>query len=162
MALRIILVFACISGSARAQECTCTTKNPQDARENADVVFRGTIIALRESAEPSPIPVGDQDPKKFVVFSVRRVWKGDIGPTFEMPALEQTTPCIGFSPSLKVGNDLLVYAGRLRSYTVPVGHEFVTYRTVIPDHPIYFTSACMRTALAKDTKDFEESGSSLK
>jgi len=156
MVLRILFVFACVSGLARAQECTCTIKSAQDAKKESDVVFRGTIIALRESAEPSPIPVGDQDPKKFVVFHVTRVWKGDIGPTFEMPAVEQVTACLGFLPGLlKVGNELLVYAGRLRSYTVPAG-DFA--RTAIPEHPIYFTTPCMRTALAKDTKDFEELG----
>jgi hypothetical protein len=159
MVQRILLVFACVSGLARAEECTCTIRNAQEARKESDVVFRGTIIALRESAEPSPVPVGDQDPKKFVVFRVRRIWKGDTGPTFEMPAVEAISDCLGFSPSfLKVGNDLLVYAGRVRSYTVPVGGEIVTFVTKIPDNPIYFTSACMRTALAKDTKDLEDLG----
>jgi hypothetical protein len=155
MMWRILLVFGCLAGLARAQDCGCTAQSAPDAEEHSDVVFRGTIAGFREYTESSAIPVGDQDPKKFVVFHVTRVWKGEVGPTFEMPALEAPTGCLGFWPGfLKVGNELLVYAGRLRSYTVPIGHEIVTYRTVVPDHPIYYTTICMRTQLAKGAKDF--------
>ena len=42
-----------------------------------------------------------------------RVWKGEVGATFGMPAIEETSACWGFWPRLLkvgVGNDVLVYA----------------------------------------------------
>ncbi|MGA3204862.1 MAG: hypothetical protein ABSF12_20405 [Bryobacteraceae bacterium] len=80
--------------------------------------------------------------KGIVVFRVSRVWKGDVGPIFEMPALEETSMCVGFWPThLKVGNDLLVYAVRN------------------PGENAYYTNICTRTALAKDAKeDFDQLG----
>jgi len=58
-----------------------------------------------------------------------------------MPALEETSACVGFwPPFLKVGNDLLVYASRIQG------------------HSEYFTNICTRTALAADAKDFDELG----
>ena len=47
----------------------------------------------------------------IAVFRVTRVWKGSVGPTFEMTAAEEDMPCMGPEPSyFKVGNELLVYA----------------------------------------------------
>jgi hypothetical protein len=83
----------------------------------------------------------------MAVFRVSRVWKGDVGETFEMPAVEETSACMGFWPSdLKVGSDLLVYAWRVGS--------------------AYYTGICGSHILArengKDAKDFEELGPGAK
>ena len=77
----------------------------------------------------------------MVVFKVTRVWKGDVGQEFEMPAIEETSACIGFWPSfLKVGEDLLVYASRFG------GSE-------------YKTAICGDQKLAKDAdNDFKTLG----
>ena len=77
------------------------------------MVFRGTIAELRD-LPGSKLQVA--------VFRVSRVWKGDVGPTFEMPAMKEGVACIGFWPDyLKVGNDLLLYASRF-----PGGREYFT------------------------------------
>src|ERR1700685_809127 len=122
MTLRSFVIFVCFAAVVDA--CSCAIPSVQSATNDADLVFRGSIIALRDSAEPSPVlaMVGVSDTKAVVVFRVKRVWKGSVGPTFEMPALNEVAAkegidCIGFPPSLlKVGNDLLVYAGRLKYY----------------------------------------------
>jgi hypothetical protein len=102
-----------------------------EAKKLAAVVFRGTITALRNS----------DSGERFVVFRVTRVWKGNVSEIFEMPAFEETTACLGFRPSfLSIGNELLVYAS-------PEGSP-----------PAYFTRGCTRTALAKNSKDFEKLG----
>ena len=47
------------------------------------------------------------------VLQVSRVWKGSVTTEFEMLAV-QGDPCFGFPLGLlKVGNELLVYAGRI-------------------------------------------------
>jgi hypothetical protein len=85
-----------------------------------------------------------RDTQKLAVFRVSRVWKGEVGETFEMPAVEETSACTGFWPKyLKVGSDLLVYARRFGSQ--------------------YYTSICgshklARDANNKDAKDFEVLG----
>jgi hypothetical protein len=113
----------------------------QVKRDHSDVVFRGTITALRDSEKAAGISAGfGRDTKKIVIFRVSRVWKGKVGQTFEMPAVEEIAACIGFWPSfLKVGNDLLVYASRSG------GSE-------------YYTSICGFHKRASDAKDFRELG----
>jgi hypothetical protein len=39
--------------------------------------------------------------------------EGDVGPTFNMPEFIESAACLGFRRSLRVGNDLLVFASRL-------------------------------------------------
>jgi hypothetical protein len=109
--------------------------------DHSEVVFRGTIIELRDSQKPADLPAGfAQDTKKIVVFRVSRVWKGEVGETFEMPAVEETSACVGFWPSiLKVGSDLLVYA----------------YHSGGAD---YYTGICGGHKLAVGAKDFKELG----
>jgi hypothetical protein len=113
----------------------------QDKRRNSEVVFRGTITSLRDATTAPDLPAGfGRDTRKIVVFRVSRVWKGNIGQTFEMPAVEEASACIGFSPDvLKVGNDLLVYASRFG------GLE-------------YYTSICGQHKLAEGAEDFKELG----
>jgi hypothetical protein len=124
--------------------CTCEAPGVRDAKSYADVVFRGTIVALRDSGRP---PVGGGDTGKIAVFRVTRVWKGDVGSTFEMPAYEETSACWGFWPRLlRVDNDLLVYAKRWDWDGKTPG----TFR--------FETSICSRTELARDNKDLAELG----
>jgi hypothetical protein len=136
--LVVALVFSVGIGYA----CGCSSITVEEAKERADVVFRGTITALRDSEHDlGYLSAMAHDTRKIAVFRVSRVWKGEVGETFEMPALEETSACVGFWPSLlKIGNDLLVYASRMQG------------------HPGYLTNICSRTALAIGAKDFAELG----
>ncbi len=52
----------------------------------------------------------------MAVFQVTRVWKGDVGQKFEMPAVTETSTCNGFwEDYLKLGADLLIYARRVEN-----------------------------------------------
>jgi len=129
MLLRLCFAISLAAGSTYA--CGCVEPSVQDKKANADVIFRGTIIALRDAKAATDLPSGwVQDTKKLAVFRVTRVWKGDIPETFEMPAVEETSMCVGFwRPYLKVGSDLLVYARRLGAayYTAICGsHELAS------------------------------------
>jgi hypothetical protein len=98
-----------------AYGCSCQEGDPQYKKAHSDVVFRGTITALRDSEKPPSLSeqIGMAKRYKIAVFNVTRVWKGEVGQTFEMPAIEETSLCTGFwPPFLKVGSDLLVYANR--------------------------------------------------
>jgi hypothetical protein len=111
--------------------CGCVESTVQAKTEHADVIFRGTIVALREGKPGGDVLTGlVRDTKKVAVFRVSRVWKGKVGETFEMPAVEETSACTGFwPPYLKVGSDLLVYARRIGSeyYTGICGaHKLVS------------------------------------
>jgi hypothetical protein len=114
-------------------------------RDHNDVVFRGTIVELRDSLGTadtySPGFIMFRDLKKTVIFRVSRVWKGGVGAIFEMPAVEETGACVGFeSDYLKVGTDLLVYAYRARNSE-------------------YYTGICGTHKLAKDGRgDFRIPG----
>lgn len=140
--------FIFVLGSPAAYACDCSDPPVWDVRNRADVIFRGTIVALRPSAKP--LGFGDtRDTGRVAVFQVDRIWKGEVGPTFEMPALEELAACWGFSSTLlKVGSDLLVYA-----FKVP-GATSGAY--------IYETTICSRTALARDNPDFAELGAGHK
>jgi hypothetical protein len=136
MVLRLLtaLSLSAVTGHG----CTCFPPNVEYAKAHAEVVFRGTIVEFRDSGKDFAMGVVFRgDTKKLAVFRVSRVWKGEVGPTLEMPAVEETTMCIGFWPHLlKIGSDLLVYANRGG-----------------PGRPEYYTDICTRTAFAKDAKD---------
>ena len=88
-----------------AMQCDCVA-NDQEDKHLAEIVFRETVTAFRQSAK------GD----RTVVFRVSRVFKGDPPETFEMPALETGAACFGFGAGmLSIGNELLVYASRFGS-----------------------------------------------
>lgn len=136
-----LLVLA-LTAVAVCQACDCIPPKVESKRDRSDVVFRGTILEVRDSSAASGIPPGfARDMKKTVVFKVMRVWKGKVGPTFEMPAIEEIGACTGFtSDALRVGQDLLVYASRDASGQ-------------------YVTSICGFHELAKDaTEDFRKLG----
>jgi hypothetical protein len=96
--------------------CDCVTLPVSQEKRGAEVVFRGTITEIRGGT---------------VYFRVERVWKGNVGRTFEMPEFTETSGCIGFLPSWLIeGNDLLVFAWRY------------------PEDNDYFTALCSGTSLA--------------
>ena len=79
------------------------TPGPKDAERYAEIIFRGKITGFRETGNGTR-----------VMFSVDRVWKGQVAKKFEMPALKETTACVGFWPTLlESGNELVVYARRM-------------------------------------------------
>jgi hypothetical protein len=138
---------ACICTLSAAVACACDCSAPpiNEAKTLADVVFRGTIIALRPSNNPIDIAYG-HDTQKVAVFRVVHVWKGGLGPNFEMPAIEETSACWGFSPNLlTVGNDLVVYAKRMPGQA--------------DGELMFLTSICSRTWFAEGNKDLNELGS---
>ena len=133
MLLRLCFTITLVANITYA--CGCIEPSVGAKKEYADVIFRATIIALRDAKAATDLPSGlVRDTEKVAVFRVSRVWKGDVGETFEMPAVEETAACIGFwPPYLKVGSDLLVYANRR-------GSE-------------YYTSICGFHKLTKDPND---------
>jgi hypothetical protein len=105
MLLRLALILSASLGPAVAMQCDCIVSDREDKR-SAEIVFRGTAIAFRQSAK------GD----RIVVFRVGRVFSGYPTEIFEMPAIEGGAACFGFYPGmLKIGNELLVYASNFGS-----------------------------------------------
>jgi hypothetical protein len=136
--MKAALFLAMMSGGL-VSACICGDPTVQAATEDADVVFRGTLIALR----PTNKRTGFEGPgftPKIAVFRVSRVWKGDVEPIFEMPAMSEDSTCRGFASGfLKVGAELIVYAFRSEGE--------------------YFTGVCTRTRFMKyAAKDFQELG----
>ena len=115
--MRLGLAFCAFFAIHVASACSCGIPSVDDAMFRADIVFRGTITRI-------------EDHKAF--FRVERVWKGKVSRTFAMPALRETSACIGFWPNhLEVGKDLLVFANRHKGGA-------------------YFTSICDRTRMSED------------
>lgn len=128
-----------------AQACNCREPKVQFKKDHSDVVFRGTIIELRDSDKAAGISAGwGRDTKKIAVFRVSRVWKGEVGQTFEMPAVEETSMCLGFWPNaLMLGADLLIYADRSQ---------------VLGREDEYYTSICGFHKSARGSKDLRKLG----
>ena len=81
-------------------QCDCVDIGVPRLKQASEIVFRGTVAGFRGDGE-----------NRIVIFSVSRVWKGNVGKAFEMQAIE--SECIGFYPgSLRLGNELLVFASR--------------------------------------------------
>ena len=114
--------------------CSCRGQSVQEAFSSSEIVFEGEIASI-----DGPITYGW--PAGKVKFKVSKsLWKGDVPSDLEMPAVAQSSACLGFdSRQLKAGNQLLVYAWPI-SWT-PTGERG------------YFTGACARTGLLKDAKD---------
>ena len=127
--LRLAAAFIIVASLALG--CDCNWPNVRDAKRRANIVFRGRITGFRDTGK------GYQ----MAVFSVDRVWKGNVTATFEMPALEEGAACLGFWPNLlKVGKNLLVYAYRF------------------PKETDYITDICTRTSDVERSKDFADLG----
>ncbi len=94
-------LFACTCVLA---QCDDVYVSPKQAKRFSEVVFQGTIAGFKGSGVD-----------RTVIFRVSRVWKGPVGPTFEMPAIETDGGvCSAFWKGLLVvGNELVVYASRL-------------------------------------------------
>ena len=146
--MRLLILFVAAVFTVLA--CDCVAPPIEMAMKDADLIFRGKILDLRPGLNPPLLQGVVRDTRKVVVFQVIRVWKGEIGPTFEMPGWEETSACVGFWPSfLKVGTELLVYAKRWpRSANSP--------SSFFPD--VFATSICSRTAPVGRTRDIEELG----
>jgi hypothetical protein len=128
IATRLLIVLGAYMGTASA--CSCRGLDVENALANAEIVFRGTVVNLHPSNEPQKVRFEGRD-YRIAVFRVERVWKGEIGSVFEMPALEETTDCVGFWPGVvTLGSDLLVYASRQ------------------PPYRQYVTNICTRTSTA--------------
>src|SRR5262249_61322363 len=86
----VILTY--VGSAAPAFACDCSNPPLQWVKAHADVIFRGTLVALPPATGPQGF--GDTfDTGKIAAFRVSRVWKGSIVPTFEMPALLETSTC---------------------------------------------------------------------
>jgi len=133
------VALACLIGVGLAEACSCISVSVREGVAKADVVFRGTVIDIHD-AKRDIITDILQPPKRIAVFRVTRVWKGDVGQTLEMPAIETNgVTCRGFRRQLLVvGNELLVYAYEHKGE--------------------YLTDICSRTGLARQSKDFAELG----
>ena len=124
---RLAAIF--VLGAGLGYGCDCYTQNVRITRKSADIIFQGKIVAFRTA----------DDGQRKAVFSVERVWKGDVPATFEMFAWEGGMGCVSFPRGLlEVGNELLVYARRIESD--------------------YMTDECSRTALVSKTSDRVELG----
>ena len=93
-------LFASINLFGKCDDGEISTK---EAKRVSEVVFQGTVEGFNGTGL-----------ERTVVFRVSRVWKGQVGRTFEMRALETTgSLCAGFWKALLVvGNELVVYASR--------------------------------------------------
>ena len=122
--MKVVFLVYLAWNAASALGCECVPLSMNEAKAMAEVVFRGTITDIRGGK---------------VSFRVDRVWKGNVGRTFDMPDFPESAACIGFVPKwLRVGNDLLVLAWRLHRY---------------PGDNDYFTGICSRTSVASEAGD---------
>jgi hypothetical protein len=99
-----LLLLTSISLFAQCDDVPISVKQ---AKKGSEVVFQGTIVGFKGS-----------DVDRTVVFRVSRVWKGQVGLTFEMLAIETGgTLCNAFwNGVLVLGNELVVYAWRDRFF----------------------------------------------
>ena len=111
--------------------CDCVRLPVKEAKRGADIVFRGTVVAMRGSETHQPV----------ATFKVVRVWKGDVTEIFEMPAIQEVHGCLGFGPTVEVGADLLIYAHRL-----------------VPSELDYFPMTCQTELAAKAMDQIQQLG----
>jgi hypothetical protein len=101
MFLRLASAVAIFTGFLYG--CDWVVLPAPEAKRSSGLVFRGTVSAFRDLG----------DGRRIVVFRVSRVWKGQLGQEFEMPA-EEGDWCHAFRPTLlKIGNELVVYASKI-------------------------------------------------
>src|SRR5690349_15135535 len=75
MMVRFVSVL--FSSTFLFDQCDDIAVSAKEAKHLSEVVFQGTIEGFRGSGTD-----------RTVIFRVSRVWKGQIGPTLEMPAIE--------------------------------------------------------------------------
>jgi hypothetical protein len=94
--------LAALVASIASAQIDCIESTVSTARAAADVVFKGKVAGYREASD-----------RRYVEFTVDRVWKGDVRTKIELPALVHV--CIGFPSSsmIELGSEVLVYARRV-------------------------------------------------
>ena len=104
MVVRFLVVL--FTSTCLLAQCDDIEVSAKKAEHFSELVFQGTIEGFSSSGLD-----------RTVVFRVSRVWKGQVGPTFQMPAIETDGGlCTAFWRGLLVvGNELVVYASRLPS-----------------------------------------------
>ena len=128
----VVILIQC--GHRTAIACSCDRQTVTRAYAEAEIIFEATITAIHGGTSNGAWPAGT------VKFRVSRVWKGEVPNRFEMPAVQQTSDCLGFNkPLLKAGNALLVYARRVK--WGPNGEQG------------YFTDACSPTKLLEKASE---------
>ena len=107
LAARLLAILA--TSITAAYGCSCDDTTVKDAAKRATVIFSGTITALKPSGKPYKFR-RHSGTEKIAVFRVTRVWKGEVGRTFEMPAMLEEADCWGFAAPefIKPGAELLV------------------------------------------------------
>jgi len=110
-------MFVLFASTCLFAQCDDVEVSTKEAKHVSEVVFQGTIEAFRGSGID-----------RTVIFRVSRVWKGQVGPIFEMPAIQTDGGlCIAFWRGLlAVGNELVVYASRR---FIPDGKEYLPLRS---------------------------------
>ena len=101
MLWRLLLAFSVLGSLASA--CTCYALPAKTAKEVSEIVFRGTVVMEHEGKWG-----------RVAVFRVSRVWKGQVPETLELPVF-QIGCGIGFQSPVEIGQEWLVFAGRLAS-----------------------------------------------
>jgi hypothetical protein len=118
--LRAAVLARALCAPSTVYACDCIEAPARQAKQHAEIVFRGSIVGFRDSG----------DGYKLAVFQVSRVWKGRVPATFQMPAVDGDA-CFAFPASLlKIGNDLLVYA---REWKNRSGYYPVAWNTMLVD-----------------------------
>ena len=97
------LAFVLFTSTCLFAQCDDFEVSTKEAKRLSEVVFQGTVQSFKGSGID-----------RTVIFRVNRVWKVQVGPTFEMPAIETDGGmCTAFWRGLlAVGNELVVYASR--------------------------------------------------
>jgi hypothetical protein len=156
---RVALVVLMLANVSVA--CKCRETTASHALEHSDIVFRGTVVEVRDVEMIRDVAVQRsshnfaQRQKQIVVFRVTRVWKGDVTESFEMPVMTGTvTSCSGdWNSWARVGNDLLVFSVRWAPGQYGYSGGELGY---------YVTQACSHTGLAhQKSKDFQELGQGI-
>jgi hypothetical protein len=101
--MMVRLAFILFTSTCLFAQCDDVEISTKQAKHFSEVVFQGTVEGFKGSGAD-----------RMVIFRVSRVWKGQVGPNFEMLAIETDGGlCTAFWRGiLTVGNELVVYASR--------------------------------------------------
>lgn len=132
--------------SAPAWACSCARIGVDDARNDADVVFAGTV------EDVTMVDTSPWEPRAVVRFKVARVWKGDVHESFTMHTNIEASSCSGFFRELAdPGEVLLVYGQARPAREWKQSGDQVTRQELVDavpdDATVYTTSICTRTRL---------------
>lgn len=172
---RVLTLLLLLGTQVPALACTCSEQTVPDALADADVVFAGTVAAVRMVDDAK-----SWEPRVIVDFDVARVWKGEVGKSFALHTNLEHSSCRGIWSSLaKPGEVVLVYANRstgaewkgnaqggarnARSFTLRGDRRRVANRRLLrgvgDDDRVYTTDICTRTQHVRyAVDDFEQLG----